>query len=31
MGIKKDGESVWYEMAVIILGILLIMFLKTCI
>ena len=31
MGIKKDGESVWYEMTVIILGTLLIMFLKTCI
>jgi hypothetical protein len=31
MGIKKENESVWYEVLVIILGTALIMFLKTCI
>jgi hypothetical protein len=31
MGIKKENESVWYEVLVIILGTVLIMFLKTCI
>jgi len=31
MGIKREDESVWYEVLVIILGTLLIMFLKTCI
>ena len=31
MGIKKENESVWYEVLVIILGTALKMFLKTCI
>lgn len=31
MGIKKENESVWYEMLVIIIGTALIMFLKACI
>lgn len=31
MGIKREDESVLYEVLVIILGTLLIMFLKTCI
>lgn len=31
MGIKREDESIWYEILVIILGTALIMFLKTCI
>jgi len=31
MGIKKEKESVWYEILVIILGTALIMFFKTCV
>ena len=31
MGIKKEGESVWYEMLVIIIGLIIVMFFKTCI
>ena len=31
MGIKKENESVWYEMLVITVGTALIMFLKACI
>lgn len=30
MGIKKENESVWYELFVIIVGILTIMLFKTC-
>ena len=30
MGIKKENESVWYELFVIIVGTLIIMFFKTC-
>ncbi len=31
MGIKKENESTWYELIVIILGTLIIMIFKTCI
>ena len=30
MGIKKENESVWYELLVIIIGTLMIMLFKTC-
>ena len=30
MGIKKDDESVWYELLVIAIGLTLIMLFKTC-
>jgi hypothetical protein len=30
MGIKKENESVWYELLVIIVGTLIIMLFKTC-
>lgn len=30
MGIKKENESVWYELLVIIVGTLIVMLFKTC-
>ena len=30
MGIKKDNESVWYELLVIAVGLTLIILFKTC-
>ena len=30
MGIKKEDESVWYEMLVIVVGVIIIALVKSC-
>lgn len=30
MGIKKEGESVWYETLVIVVGVIIITLVKSC-